>query len=103
MSERNTAVWRVDESEPLVSVVIPVYNVEKYLDRCVQSVVDQQLCEIEIILVDDGSTDGSGALCDAWSRRDSRIRVIHKPNGGLSDARTRASPQQRPEYTRFRR
>ncbi len=101
MSERNTAVWRVDESEPLVSVVIPVYNVEKYLDRCVQSVVDQQLCEIEIILVDDGSTDGSGALCDAWSRRDSRIRVIHKPNGGLSDARNAGVAAAKAKYIGF--
>ena len=74
----------------LVSVIIPVYNVERYLDRCLASVVDQTYRELEILVVDDGSTDGSGALCDRWAERDSRIRVIHKSNGGLSDARNAA-------------
>lgn len=73
--------------KPIVSVVVPVYNVEAYLDRCVESLVNQTLQDIEIILVDDGSTDGSPALCDAWAEKDVRIRVIHKENGGLSDAR----------------
>ena len=77
-------------SKMLVSVIIPVYNVERYLDRCLASVVDQTYRELEILVVDDGSTDGSGALCDRWAERDSRIRVIHKPNGGLSDARNAA-------------
>ena len=71
----------------LVSIIVPVYNVEQYLDRCLDSLVRQTYSKIEILLVDDGSTDGSGALCDAWQRRDHRIRVFHKPNGGLSDAR----------------
>ncbi len=70
-----------------VSVIIPVYNVEAYLPRCMESVLGQTLRELEIILVDDGSTDGSGALCDAYGKQDGRIRVIHKENGGLSDAR----------------
>lgn len=73
--------------EPLISVIVPVYKVEKYLDRCVQSIVSQSYENLEIILVDDGSPDRSGAMCDRWAERDSRIRVIHKLNGGLSDAR----------------
>ena len=71
----------------LISVIVPVYKVEKYLDRCVQSIVDQTYTNLEIILVDDGSPDNSGALCDAWAEKDNRIKVIHKENGGLSDAR----------------
>lgn len=70
-----------------VSIVIPVYKVEKYLDRCIQSLVKQTLKDIEIILVDDGSPDSCPQLCDNWKRRDSRIQVIHKDNGGLSSAR----------------
>ena len=72
---------------PKVSIVVPVYNVEKYLDKCIQSLIGQTLKEIEIILVDDGSTDKSGKMCDEWAQKDSRIRVVHKQNGGLSDAR----------------
>ena len=72
---------------PLISVIVPVYKVEKYLDRCVQSIVDQTCRNLEIILVDDGSPDRCGAMCDAWAEKDGRIKVIHKENGGLSDAR----------------
>ncbi len=72
---------------PLVSVVVPVYNVEKYLDRCVQSVVNQTYENLEIILVDDGSTDKSAPLCDSWAKADSRIKVVHKKNSGLGMAR----------------
>ena len=72
---------------PLISLIVPVYKVEKYLDRCVQSIVDQTYSNLEIILVDDGSPDHCPAMCDAWAAKDSRIRVIHKKNGGLSDAR----------------
>lgn len=71
----------------LISVIVPVYKVEPYLDRCVQSIVDQTFTNLEIILVDDGSPDRCGIMCDAWAEQDSRIRVIHKENGGLSDAR----------------
>lgn len=71
----------------LISVIVPVYKVEAYLDRCVQSIVNQTYQNLEIILVDDGSPDNCGAMCDAWAEKDSRIRVIHKANGGLSDAR----------------
>lgn len=72
---------------PVVTVIVPVYNVETDLDRCVESLVGQTLKEIQIVLVDDGSTDSSGELCDDWVHRDARIRVVHKPNGGLSSAR----------------
>lgn len=74
-------------NQPLVSVVIPVYNVEKYLDRCIKSILSQSYTNIELILVDDGSTDSSGSMCDSWKHNDNRIKVIHKENGGLSDAR----------------
>jgi glycosyltransferase involved in cell wall biosynthesis len=70
-----------------VSVVIPVYNVEKHLNSCIDSLINQTLNEIEIILVNDGSTDNSGTICDDYASKDKRIRVIHKENGGLSDAR----------------
>lgn len=71
----------------LVSIIIPVYNVEKYLLACVNSVINQTYKCLEIILVDDGSTDSSGRICDECAKADSRIKVIHKVNGGLSDAR----------------
>ncbi len=75
---------------PLVSVIIPVYKVEKYLDRCVESVINQTYKNLEIILVDDGSPDNCPAICDTWAEKDARIKVIHKKNGGLSDARNAA-------------
>ena len=71
----------------LISIIVPVYNVAPYLNRCIQSIVTQTYKELEIILVDDGSTDISGKLCDDWKTKDSRIKIIHKTNGGLSDAR----------------
>ena len=73
--------------KPLISVIVPVYNVAAYLDECVKSIVNQTYSNLEIILVDDGSTDESEALCDAWGDRDSRVLVIHKENGGVSTAR----------------
>lgn len=72
---------------PIVSVVVPVYKVERYLERCVQSIRNQSLRDIEIILVDDGSPDNCPMLCDQYAALDSRIKVIHKENGGLSSAR----------------
>ena len=74
-------------NDQLISVIIPVYQVENYLDQCLESVVGQTYSNLEIILVDDGSTDGCPALCNEWEKKDSRIRVVHKENGGLSDAR----------------
>ena len=73
--------------EELVSVIVPVYNVGKYVGDCIESLITQSYKNIEIILVDDGSTDDSGRICDAYADKDCRIKVIHKENGGLSDAR----------------
>ena len=84
-----------------VSIVIPVFNVARYLDECVNSAVQQTYANLEIILVDDGSTDGSGEMCDEWGKRDNRVRVIHKPNGGLSDARNMALDIATGEYLIF--
>lgn len=70
-----------------VSVIVPVYNTEKYLRRCIDSVLEQLFLDFELLLVDDGSTDGSGTICDEYVRKDSRVRVFHKPNGGVSSAR----------------
>lgn len=71
----------------LISVIVPVYNVEPYLDRCIISIVQQTYPNLEIILVDDGSPDGCPEICDSWAEKDDRIRVIHKENGGVSRAR----------------
>lgn len=73
----------------LVSIIVPVYNVEQYLDKCIESIVTQSYINLEIILVDDGSKDKSGEICDIWAKKDRRIKVIHKKNGGLSDARNK--------------
>lgn len=71
----------------LISVIVPVYNVEKYLERCLDSVLKQTYSNLEIILVDDGSKDNSGKICDEYAKKDNRIKVIHKENGGISDVR----------------
>lgn len=73
--------------QPLISVIVPVYKVEAYLDQCMQSIVNQTYRNIEVILVDDGSPDNSPAMCDTWANRDNRVKVIHKINGGASDSR----------------
>lgn len=83
---------------PKVSVVIPVYNMQDYLAKCIKSVREQTLSDIEIILVDDGSTDNSPSLCDAYASDDGRIRVIHKQNGGLTSAWKRGSLEAKGEY-----
>ena len=72
---------------PLLSIITPVFNVEAYLDRCVRSILSQSYHEIELILIDDGSTDGSSFLCDEWATMDHRIVVMHIKNGGASSAR----------------
>lgn len=77
----------MSEYTPLISVIIPVYKVEKFLKRCVESVRNQTYTNFEVILIDDGSPDMSGKICDEYAKKDSRISVIHKENGGLSSAR----------------
>ena len=74
-------------STPLVSVIVPIYNTEKYLDRCIKSIVNQTYKNLEIILVDDGSPDNCPSICDNWANIDSRINVIHQKNSGVSAAR----------------
>ena len=85
----------------LISIIVPVYNVEEYVGMCIESVCNQTYRNLEIILVDDGSTDRSGDICDAYARRDERIRVIHKENGGLSDARNAGMEVASGEYISF--
>lgn len=91
----------MDNNLPLISVIVPVYKVEKYLDRCVESIVNQTYKNLEIILVDDGSPDNCPQMCDEWSKKDKRIRVIHKKNGGLSDARNAGIDCATGEYISF--
>lgn len=87
--------------KPDISVIIPVYNVKNYLRRCVSSVLSQRGPSLEVLLVDDGSTDGSGALCDAIAAEDARVTVIHKPNGGLSSARNAGLDRAAGSYISF--
>ena len=87
--------------EGLLSVVIPVYNIRDYVERCVRSVLAQPDVPLEVLIVDDGSTDDSGAVCDALAAEDSRVTVIHKPNGGLSDARNYGLCHAQGEYILF--
>ena len=87
--------------EVKITVIIPVYNVEKYLEQCIKSVIGQTYKNLEIILVDDGSTDKSGQICDKYAELDDRIFVIHKANGGLSDARNAGLEILSGEYVTF--
>lgn len=77
------------ETLPLISIIVPVYNVKNYLEKCLQSICGQTYKNLEIILIDDGSSDGSGELCDLFAQRDGRIKVIHQTNAGQSAARNR--------------
>lgn len=87
--------------KPLLSIITPIYNVEAYLGRCVLSILSQSYHNIELILVDDGSTDGSSILCDKWAKNDSRVVVIHKENGGVSSARNVGLAKAKGEYLTF--
>ena len=86
---------------PLISVIVPIYKVEKYLNRCIESIVNQTYSNLEIILVDDGSPDHCPQMCDEWVEKDKRIKVIHKQNGGLSDARNAGLKIATGEYISF--
>ena len=89
------------EQNPLISVIVPVYNVAAWLPRCVDSVLTQTYQNLEILLIDDGSTDASGEICDAYAEKDPRIRVIHKKNGGLSSARNAGLDVSNGQYIGF--
>lgn len=86
---------------PKVSVIVPVYNVEKYIHKCVDSLVNQTLKDIEIILVDDGSPDNCGKICDEYAKKDTRIKVIHKKNAGVSAARNDGIDNSKSDYVMF--
>ena len=88
-------------SQPIISVIVPVYNVEQYLEKCILSLRKQTYKNLEIILIDDGSPDKSPAMCDNYATIDSRIKVIHKSNGGLADARNAGLEQATGEYVAF--
>ena len=89
------------ERAPEISVILPVYNVAEYLDACMESVLAQTFSDFEVLLIDDGSTDGSGARCDAYAERDARVRVFHKENGGVSSARNLGIERARGRFLAF--
>lgn len=88
-----------NDNMPKVSVIVPVYKAEGYLHRCVDSILAQTFTDFELLLIDDGSPDRSGEICDEYAKKDSRIRVIHKENGGVSSARQRGLDESVGEYT----
>ena len=85
----------------MISVIVPVYNAEKYLDRCIQSILTQTYTDFELLLINDGSTDSSGAICDRYAEQDSRVRVFHKENGGVSSARNMGLDNAKGEWIAF--
>ena len=85
----------------LITVIVPIYNVEKYLKKCIDSIINQSYTNLEIILVDDGSPDSCGKICDEYAKKDNRIKVIHKENGGLSDARNHGIDLAQGKYITF--
>ena len=87
--------------EPLISIIVPVYNVQKYIGKCIDSILSQTYLNIELILVDDGSSDASGRICDEYGKRDGRIRVIHQENEGVSSARNHGMEEAQGEYLCF--
>ncbi|MDE6951519.1 MAG: glycosyltransferase, partial [Lachnospiraceae bacterium] len=86
---------------PQVSIIVPVHNAQATLRRCVNSIIHQEYAELELLLIDDGSTDGSGAICDEFAAQDERIVVIHKENGGVSEARNLGLSKARGTYLQF--
>lgn len=89
------------ENKPIISIIVPIYDVEDYIDRCIESILNQTFKDFELILVDDGSPDNCPAICDKWAEKDSRVKVIHKPNGGLSDARNTGIDLVKTEWIMF--
>lgn len=90
--------WETDKGAPLLSVIVPVYQAARYLQACVESILAQDYDDFELLLVDDGSTDGSGALCDEYGERDRRVRVVHQANRGVTRTRERAAELARGEF-----
>ena len=88
-------------SQSLISVIVPVYNVKEYLNTCVESILNQTHENLEVILVDDGSTDGSGEICDSYAKTDTRVQVLHTTNGGQAAARNRGIEVCKGEYLTF--
>lgn len=88
-------------SNIVVSIIVPVYNAEKYLSRCIDSILAQCFTDIELLLIDDGSKDGSGKICDEYAEKDKRIKVFHKVNGGVSSARNLGLDKSKGEYVTF--
>ena len=86
---------------PQISVIVPVYNVEKYLTQCIESILSQTYQEFELLLIDDGSEDNSGSICDHYSNIDSRVHVFHKENGGVSSARNMGIEHAKGEWVCF--
>ena len=97
----NNMVENNVNQNPLISIIVPVYNVEKYLKKCIDSIINQTYKNLEILLIDDGSEDASGLICDHYAKVDKRIIVIHKKNGGLSDARNVGIKRARGKYLSF--
>ena len=89
------------ENKPIISIIVPIYDVEDYIDRCIESILNQTFKDFELILVDDGSPDNCPAICDKWAEKDSRVKVIHKPNGGVSSARNAGLALASGEYVGF--
>lgn len=91
----------MEQSRPLISVIVPVYNVEPYLNQCIDSILNQKLADFELLLIDDGSTDKSGEICDNYQRQDKRVHVFHKKNGGASSARNMGLDNAKAEWIAF--
>lgn len=92
---------QIIKNNPLISIIVPIYKVEHYLNRCIESLINQTYKNIEILLIDDGSPDSCPKMCDDWAMKDSRIKVFHKQNGGLSDARNYGTENASGEYITY--
>ena len=98
MEQERRLAKEMDNAEPFFSIVLPVYNVEKYLGRCIESILKQDFENYEILLIDDGSRECCAQLCEQWAKQNSRIRVIHKKNAGLGMARNTGLDNARGQY-----
>lgn len=85
----------------MVSIMVPVYNAEKTIDRCISSILNQTFRDYELLLLDDGSTDDSGRICDTYAEKDERVHVLHKENSGVSDTRNQGIAMAKGEYLQF--